>query len=695
MMQVFSGHHIRKFFIDAKSLITQKHIKFSEPNTTFSEINENIAALCSHGMLKEALYLMNRSNMCLEEGETLVDARQVFDKMPQRSAVSWNSMIAGYVQNGKIEQAFELFRYMQGANVELNGFVFVSVLRGCISHGSIEQGRQVHGYVVKIGLELNVIVGSVLVDMYAKCDSIENACKVFDKMPEQDVVSWTTMIAGCAQADQGEKALKLYVKMQEQGLKGNQFTLTSVLTACAGRMSLEEGMQFHAYLIKSGFELSIFAANALVDMYAKCKRIEDAFHVFNKMPKRDHISWSTMVVGYGQNMLANEALELVCEMQWEGVKPDNFAFASILSACAGIAAIEQGMQVHTQIIQMGFEQDIYVENALVDMYSKCGNIEAAWNVFDSIYNPNVVSWTAMITGYAKHGLAEKAIQLFEQMLQVGIMPNHITFVGVLSACNHVGLVEKGYRYFESMIHDYGITPRMEHYVCMVDLYGRNGCLEEAKNLIDRMPIKPDALVWQTLLGSCKVHGNMELGKVAAEHVIELKPHDSAGYVLLSNIYATAGRWDEAANVWNTMKQRGVIKEPAHSWVVIKNKVHAFVAGDRSHPQAEEIYKTLEKLVAEMKEAGYEPNTESVLHDVEQVQKENSLYTHSERMAIAFGLMSTPEGTPIRIIKNLRVCGDCHEAAKFISKVVQREIVIRDTNRFHHFKDGLCSCRDYW
>jgi pentatricopeptide repeat protein len=329
------------------------------------------------------------------------------------------------------------------------------------------------------------------------------------------------------------------------------------------------------------------------------------------------------------------------------------------------------------------------------MYSKCGSIEDAFQTFDVMSERNVISWNAMIAGCAQHGCGKEALKLFAQMPQAGIEPDHISFVSALSACSHSGLVDEGLQLFDSMCRDYCIAPREVHYACMIDLLGRAGRLDEARDFMKTIPFAPDAYVWGALLGACRLYGNIDLGKHAAECLFQLEPHNAAKYVLLSNIYAAAGRWDDVAKVRKIMKDRGVQKQPGCSWIEVKNKVHTFMVEDKSHPQTEEIYSTLEELARQMEAAGYVPDTNFVLHDVEMEQKEHSLYHHSEKLAIAFGLISTLPGLPVRIIKNLRVCGDCHTATKFISKIVEREIIIRDANRFHHFKDGLCSCGDYW
>eukprot|EP01018_Ginkgo_biloba_P025610 Gb_06572 [translate_table: standard] len=430
-------------------------------------------------------------------------------------------------------------------------------------------------------------------------------------------------------------------------------------------------------------------------MYAKCCNTEDAARVFDKILNRDVISWTALIAVNAQQGHGEDALKLFCQMQHAGMEPNQFTFASVLKASASLAAMEQGRQIYAHIMKSGFEADVIVGNALVDMFAKCGSIEDARRVFNKMSEHNLVSWNTILVGYAQHGQGKNVLDLFQQMQWAGTKPDGITFVAVLSACTHVGLVEEGRQLFASMSQDHGIRPEVGHYACMVDLLGRAGCLHEAEDLIGQMPFEPNAVVWGALLAACRFHDNIELGKHVAECLFKLEPEKAAPHVLLSNIYAASGRWDDATEVRKLMKDRGLKKEPGRSWIEVKNCVHTFYAEDRLHPQTEEIYALLDRLAGQMKEAGYVPDTNFVLHDVDDEQKECMLIHHSEKLAIAFGLINTPTGMPIKIKKNLRVCGDCHNAAKVISKVAEREIIVRDTNRFHHFKDGLCSCGDYW
>jgi pentatricopeptide repeat protein len=429
--------------------------------------------------------------------------------------------------------------------------------------------------------------------------------------------------------------------------------------------------------------------------YSQSGNVGEALNLFEKAPSRDVISWNTMISTYAQSGCFDEAFSLYKKMLPAGVKPNATTFASIIPACANSAALQQGRCVHDDIIRSGVESRVFVGSALVDMYAKCGSIEDARQVFDQMPERNVVSWTAMIVGYAINGYGKEALKLFEEMQQTDAKPNNITFVGILSACCHAGLVDDGLRYFDSMSRHYNITPSVDHYCCIVDLLGRKGRLDEAEDFVLKMPIKPDAAIWVSLLGASRVHKNMELGERVAKHLVDVDPNNSSHYVLLSNIYAEADRWDDKEKVRKLMSERKVIKTPGQSWIEVNNKVNFFLTGDRSHPQTPKIHAVLHRLSMLMKESGYVPDRDFVLHDIEDEKKEHLLYYHSEKLAIAFGLINTPTETPIRIFKNLRVCGDCHSATKVISKIVGREIIVRDTKRFHHFKGGQCSCGDYW
>jgi pentatricopeptide repeat protein len=390
-----------------------------------------------------------------------------------------------------------------------------------------------------------------------------------------------------------------------------------------------------------------------------------------------------------------KALELFQQMQQEGVRPNSVTFVGVLNACASVIALEEGRRVHQQIIQSGLESDVFVGSSLVDMYAKCGSIEDACRVFNKMPSRDVVTWTAILGGFAMHGHGREALKHFEQMCDEGVQPDDITFVCVLSACSHAGLVDEGMCLYASMIRDYMIPAKLEHYTCMVDLLGRAGHLQEAENMVMAMPCKPQAAAWMALLGACRIHGNVGMAECVAKRILELEPENAAVYVLLSNIYAAAGNRHLCENVERQRKERGAKKQPGRTWIEVNNEVHTFVVQGQDHPQMIEIHAELQRLSGLMHNAGYVPCTELVLDDVEEEEKVSHLCHHSEKLAIAFGLINTAPGTPLRIRKNLRVCKDCHTSTKFISKIVGRSIAVRDANRFHHFEDGVCSCMDYW
>eukprot|EP01018_Ginkgo_biloba_P024636 Gb_26501 [translate_table: standard] len=638
------------------------------------------------------------------------DAQNVFDKMPERNVVSWTVMIAGYAQNGRLDDASKLFQKMSGKDLT----AWNVMIAGYAQNGRVDEAYKLFEKMP----ERNVVSWTAMIAGYAQNGRIHEALKLFEEMPERNVFSWTAMISGYAEIGQVDEALKLFQKMPERDLiawnamvaayarngcvneatklfeqmpERSVVSWNAMIAGYAQNKQIDEALKLFEEMPRK----DVVSWNTMIAAYAEDGCIEKALHLFEKMPRRDVVSWNTMIAAYAQNGYFDETLELFGQMQLTGMKPNSFTYASVLPAYANLAALQQGKEVHEEIIRTGFESNVFVGSALVDMYAKCGSIENARNVFDKMPERSVVSWNVMIVGYAMHGCGKEALQLFDEMEHCSMKPDSVTFVGVLSACCHAGLVDDGWHYFGRMSQDYQITPVVEHYCCMVDLLGRAGRLDEALDFINKMPIKPDAAVWGSLLGACRVHKNMELGERVAEHLINMDTKNSAHYVLLANIYATVGRWDDTEMVRKVMKDRRVEKTPGRSWIEVNNKVYTFLVGDRSHPQTQEIYAMLERLSGQTKEAGYVPDTNFVLCDVEDEQKENALCHHSEKLAIAFGLISTSPGTPVRIVKNLRVCGDCHSATKFISKIVAREIVVRDANRFHHFKDGQCSCGDYW
>lgn len=344
---------------------------------------------------------------------------------------------------------------------------------------------------------------------------------------------------------------------------------------------------------------------------------------------------------------------------------------------------------------MNLEDNVVVGTSVVDMYCKCGRVDFARRAFHRTKEKNVRTWTAMIAGYGMNGYARDALNVFYHMLRSGVSPNYITFVSVLAACSHAGLVDDAWYWFNAMLDKYGIEPGVEHYGCIVDLLGRAGYLDRAYGLIKKMKVKPDAVVWASLLGACRIHKNVDLAEISARKLFELEPETSAYYILLCEVYADANRWRDVERMRAIMNERGIVKTPGFSLVELKGTVHTFLVGDKVHPQHEEIYQYLEELSVKLQEAGYVPDTRAISYDVEEEEKESAIRVHSEKLAVAFGVMNSSPGSVIQVIKNLRVCPDCHTVIKLMSRILNREIIVRDAKRFHHFRNGLCSCRDYW
>uniref|UniRef100_A0A2N9IUF5 DYW domain-containing protein n=1 Tax=Fagus sylvatica TaxID=28930 RepID=A0A2N9IUF5_FAGSY len=621
-------------------------------------------------------------------------AQKLFDKLSDRDVISWNSMISGYASNGLGKKGLEIFKEMLCLRVDVDLATIVNVLVACASIGTLLFGRALHAYAIKACFDGEGMFNNTLLDMYSKCGDLDAAIRVFEKMGKRSVVSWTSMIAGFVREGSSDGAMRLFSEMERKGVSPDLFTITSVLHACACNGSLESGRDVHTFIKEKKMDSSLFVSNALMDMYAKCGSMEDAHSVFSQMPVRDIISWNTMIGGYSKNCLPNEALNFFVDMQ-RVIKPNSITMACILPACASLAALERGREIHGHILRSRFFSDKYVTNALVDMYVKCGVLVLARLLFDMISSKDLISWTVMIAGYGMHGFGSEAIATFKEMRKAGVEPDEVAFISILYACSHSGLLDEGWRFFNIMRNECNIEPKLEHYACMVDLLARAGKLSKAYRFIEMMPIAPDATIWGALLCGCRIHHDIKLAEKVAERVFELEPENTGYYVLLSNIYAEAEKWEKVKKLRERIGRRGLKKNPGCSWIEIRGKVNIFVAGDSSHSQAKKIESLLKRLRMEMREEGYFPKTRYALINADDMEKEVALCGHSEKLAMAFGILSLPPGKTIRVTKNLRVCGDCHEMAKFMSKSASREIVLRDSNRFHHFKDGYCSCRGFW
>jgi pentatricopeptide repeat protein len=584
---------------------------------------------------------------------------------------------------------------MRKEGLSPDSFTFPFLLKACARLLDSKLGIKLHGLVVKAGCESDAFVNTSLVSLYGKCGFIDNAFKVFDDIPEKNVAAWTAIISGYIGVGKCREAIDMFRRLLDMGLRPDSFSLVRVLAACTRIGDLRSGEWIDDYITKIGMVRNVFVATSLVDFYVKCGNLERACSVFDGMLEKDIVSWSSMIQGYASNGLPKEALDLFFKMLNEGFRPDCYAMVGVLCACARLGALELGNWASNLMDRNEFLGNPVLGTALIDMYAKCGRMDSAWEVFRGMRKKDIVVWNAAISGLAMSGHVKAAFGLFGQMEKSGIEPDGNTFVGLLCACTHAGLVDEGRQYFNSMERVFTLTPEIEHYGCMVDLLGRAGFLDEAHQLVKSMPMEANAIVWGALLGGCRLHRDTQLVEGVLKQLIALEPSNSGNYVLLSNIYSASHKWEDAAKIRSIMSERGIKKVPGYSWIEVDGVVHEFLVGDTSHPLSEKIYAKLGELVKDLKASGYVPTTDYVLFDIEEEEKEHFIGCHSEKLAIAFGLISTAPNDKIRVVKNLRVCGDCHEAIKHISRFTGREIIVRDNNRFHCFNDGSCSCKDYW
>ncbi|XP_052177940.1 pentatricopeptide repeat-containing protein At3g26782, mitochondrial-like [Diospyros lotus] len=650
----------------------------------------------SCGTLRNNTYLSTKLAAFYAICGRMEEAQVIFDQIVLKNVFLWNSMIRGYVTSGCAMKSLVLFREMMSFGQRPDNFTYPFVLKACGDLSFVEIGRRVHCEVVVCGLESDVYVGNSLLAMYSKFGEIGMAKKVFDRMPERDLTSWNTMMSGYVKNGDPREALLLFKIMGGAGLVADGNTLLGLLSACSDLASLEPGQAIHAYVLRSNLaQYNGFLMNSLIDMYCSCNSMVAARQVFEEAARKDTVSWNSLISGYSRNGDAFESLRLFCRMVLEGVGPDQVTVVGVLGACVEITALQFGMSAHSYITKQGFGTNAMVGTALMDTYSKCGSLLSSHHVFDEIPDKNLVSWSTLIAGYGLHGKGREALSIFRDMILNGITPDEGVFTSVLAACSHAGLVIEGKEIFDIMKMKYNMQPGLAHYSCLVDLLGRAGHLDEAYEVIQTMEIKPTSDVWAALLSGCRLHRNVEFAELSAHRVFEMNPEGVGNYICLSNLFAAEKRWDDVERVRGLVREKGLKKRPGFSLIELDKVVHRFLVGDKSHQQKDEIYAKLKELRQRLKEAGYKPDTSSVLYNLEEEIKENMLWDHSERLAIAFALINTGPGTIIRITKNLRVCGDCHTVSKLISKFMCREIIMRDIRRFHHFRDGYCSCGDYW
>lgn len=553
--------------------------------------------------------LVELYSKCGKMGEAL----KVFEEFPRPDVVLWTSMVTGYQQNSDPEEALAFFSQMVMMDcVVLEPVTLVSVVSACAQSSNIKAGSCVHGFVLRRGIDSDLPLANSLLNLYAKTGSAKIAANFFSQMPEKDVISWSTMIACYTSNEAASEALNLFREMIERKFEPNSVTVVGALQACAISCNLEEGKKIHKLAVRKGFELDFSVSTALVDLYMKCFCPDEAVDLFQRLPRKDVVSWAVLLSGYAQNGMAYRSMGVFCNMLSDGIQPDAVAVVKILAASSELGIFQQALCLHGYVIRSGFNSNVFVGASLIELYSKCGSLGDAIKLFKGITVRDVVVWSSMIAAYGIHGRGGEAIEVFDQMVKDSIVrPNNVTFLSILSACSHAGLIEEGLKIFDKMVHDYQLKPHSEHFGIMVDLLGRTGQLDKAMDIINQMPIPAGPHVWGALLGACRIHHNIETGEIAAKNLFGLDPSHAGYYILLSNIYAVDGKWENVAQLRTLIKEKGLKKMFGQSMVEVRGEVHGFLAGDRFHPDSQRMYEILRKLEMQM---GKEVHT----HDMEAV-----------------------------------------------------------------------------
>nr|AYM00644.1 pentatricopeptide repeat protein [Salvia miltiorrhiza] len=587
-------------------------------------------------------------------------AQRLLLHAPNPDAFMYNAVIRGFSDSDSPHSSISTFSLMlKNLGSQIDSFTLAFSLKSAANIRCPRTGTQLHCQALLRGLDTHIFVGTTLISMYAECGRVESACNMFDEIPDPNIVTWNALLTAFFRRGDVGGAERVFASMPAK---------------------------------------SPTSYNLMLGGYAKLGEFVLAGKVFDEMPVRDEVSWSMMILGLAQHGWFEEAFGYFRRLRGTGMRANEVTLTGVLSACAQAGALEFAKMVHCFVEKVGMAWITPVNNALMDTYSKCGSVDMARLVFQRMPGRrSVVSWTTLIVGLAMQGYGEEAHALFLEMEESGIEPDGTAFVALLFACAHAGLVEKGSEIFDRMSKVYGIEPEIEHYGCMVDLYGRAGQLERAYDFLAQMPIPPNDVVWRTLLGACSFHGNVQLAEQVRDRLSEMDPNNCGDRVLLSNIYAVAGKWRDAAAVRKSMAELKLRKDPGWSRIEVDKMVYTFVAGVRDDDATKEAYEKLNEVMLRIRvEGGYIPEVGNVLHDVEEEEKEGAVAAHSEKLAVAFGMARSGGGAHvIRVVKNLRVCRDCHNVMKLISKVYELEITLRDRSRFHCFKSGSCSCRDYW
>ncbi|GAV84326.1 PPR domain-containing protein/PPR_2 domain-containing protein/DYW_deaminase domain-containing protein [Cephalotus follicularis] len=613
-----------------------------------SSWNSIISSHTAFGHLNDALYLLHK----MESSAIKPDI------------ITWNCLLSGHALHGLFEEVLSIWQRMQDVGFRPNSSSVTSILQAVIESRLLSFGKEIHGYAIRNGLDDNMYVGTSLLDMYLKNDCLADAKAAFNYMKKRNIFAWNSLISGYSYRGLFGDAKKLLNQMEEEGFKPDLVTWNGLVSGYSMWGHGDEALATIHQIKSSGLTPNV-------------------------------VSWTAMISGSSQKGDYRKSLEFFMQMQQEDIKPNAATISSLLQACGGLSLLQKGKEIHCLTLKTGFIEDVYVATTLIDTYSKSGNLKMACEVFRKIQNKTLACCNCMIMGFAIYGLGKEAILLFNEMCGAGIRPDAITFTALLSGCKNSSLVDEGWKYFDAMSTDYKIIPSIEHYSCMVDLLGRAGYLDEAWDFIKIMPLKPDASIWGALLGSCRIHKSMEYADIAAKELIKLEPYNSANYVLMMHLYSMSNRWDDVGRLKDLMREKGLKNGHTWSWIQIDRRVHVFSTEDTPHPDEGEIYFELYQLISEMKKFGYVPEVNCVYQNINEVEKEKVLMSHTEKLAITYGLMKTKSSAPIKVIKNTRVCSDCHTAAKYMSVVRNREIFLRDGIRFHHFREGKCSCNDCW
>ncbi|CAN1201007.1 Pentatricopeptide repeat-containing protein At5g03800 [Linum perenne] len=664
-------------------------------------------------------------------------AIQLFDEMPERDITSWNTAISSSVTESLYEKALEFGRELgkqQIDEVKADEFTLLTLLTASTRCNAVNEGKEIHARAIRHGFLMSSLdLCNNLIEFYTKCGSLRDVLNIFERMPIRDEATWANLItaymesglmakavetfemmpeskrssicynavlAGFTHNAEGLNALNFFVMMIRNGIELTDFSLSRIVTVCAVMANAEISQQVHGFVTKFSHGSNSYIGASLLDMYTRCGRMEDAEKLYRKWPSNQETpaAHTSMLSGYARNGKPEEAVALFIRSLSESTMVmDSLIPTTVLEACGTLSFHDLGKQLHCYVLKAGFfKSDLAVVNSLINMYSQCFNIDDSIKLFETMSLHDIVSWNTLLSGHVLHRQGDEALHLFSRMKNSAIRPNSITFVLAISAYSHTSsnLVDQCRAVLNSMKPDYNVEPTSEHYAPFITVLATWGLLQEAEETILNMPFEPEPKLWRSLLNSCRMQLNTDMGRRVAKRILEIEPNDPSTFVLVSNLYSASGRWHCAESTRQKMKERKLKKHPCKSWIIHDKKLHSFHVRDRSHPRSKDIYSGLEILIIECMKSGYNPDTSFVLHEVEEYQKKEFLFYHSAKLAATYGLLMTRPPEIIRIVKNIHVCGDCHSFLKHVSVVSRREILLRDASGFHFFSDGHCSCNDY-